>query len=254
MVKSLKIYFILFISLIYSYSAHSKNLENIKSILSNESYISLKEICDQTDNESAECLNNVGVYLILESLKLKNENNKNKLQTEAIDCLIQAKNKDNKEAIFNLAWAYAVGLGVKKDLDKSSELYRNAYKEKRVISENSKNKISKISDRQKQFEYNYSKVRTSLAIMEKIELFFFTKGKEGQRYLEKSEYELARSYLTEIIENSKINEVQLEKVKKEVGEEQKIILELIKIDIINYDVKHKQFAIDNLRKLEELKN
>ena len=27
-----------------------------------------------------------------------------------------------------------------------------------------------------------------------------------------------------------------------------------KIDIINYDVKHKQFAIDNLRKLEELKN
>ncbi len=90
--------------------------------------------------------------------------------------------------------------------------------------------------------------------MEKIELYFLTKGNEGQRYLEKSEYELARSYLTEIIENSKINEVQLEKVKKEVGEEQKIILELIKIDIINYDVKHKQFAIDNLRKLEELKN
>ncbi len=227
--------------------SHGVDLGYLKKSLNKKSYNIIIEKCvDKKLILSPKCQNLIAISL----LKAINQdtNNKLELQKEAFLLLSSASAEGNFEATQNLAWLYASGIGVGKNLKKSSDLYAkanqkitytpDAFISKRINSINKKNHI-----------FDYPNLRRAFSLLFKIDLYYSVMLNNTNRYISKKNYNKAKIKLSELIDNSKLSINEINDLKNIVKKEQDIIIKFLSLKIKKHDNKHEIEANNLIKEL-----
>ena len=205
--------------------------------------------------ENAKCLNFLGLKIYINQhqnvpIEFLSKADSLKIEKRAIDILGHAKNKGSVDAIKNLAWIYSNEQSNFQNLEKSASLFDlyHLSKNKKIFKNN---EIYNTSDSGSLNKPNYSNLELALALLGKIKVYHdFSKPKRN--YISKIEYAYANVLITDLINKSKISDLNLNKIKKKVSANNAIIINFLKTDLKSKDKALIQDAKLDFEKLKSI--
>lgn len=212
--------------------------------------------CKKDDEflETPTCLNFLGVKIYVNQHQKVLEESLSKvnfleIEKRSIHILNYAKNKGSTDAIKNLAWIYSNEQSNFQNLEKSANLFASYHlsKNKKTIRNSASNSTSVSRSSSKP---NYSNLELALALIDKIRVYHDFSDPE-RNYISNIEYAYANVLITDLINKSKISNINLNKVKQKVIKNNAIIINFLKADLRSKD---KNLIKDARQDFEKLKN
>ena len=209
-----------------------------------------KDVCQKKLNqENPICLNLLGVIIIT-------QNNSDKYE-EALTYFEKAWSMGYSNAAKNLAWMYALGLGVEQDLIKSSSLYQiaviDSHIEKDVIidrNSNSGETLNKPSeDTDTLLELQLRSSYASYLKIKKVSEVIDSETNE-KKIVQSSELNHIEDSIKFIIETSKKNGLDTENIINEVKKDQELTLMLITNDFGLMGIDFRMDVVTNLKLID----
>ena len=200
---------------------------------------------------SLRCINFLGIKTFLVAYKDETITKEifEEITRKSVKYLKYSASKGNKESYLNLGWIFSVNKSSFYNLNKSAEFYKKAYlKETNIIKNNIKE--SKIK-KNKTTNLSYSYTKLSIALIEKLEIYFsYSEGEKS--YINSKELKEANIIYDKIISINNIKKKDLNKIKKKVKNDNKLILSFLKDDLKVYNKKYKDDANLVLEKLKRI--
>ena len=257
--NSFVIQILLFIFVFFIKSLHSSNLVDNETVnyLNKESKKNFLLKCHIDNNyiENANCLNFLGMNIYVSFYIQFNKGSISKevffeMENKALDILQVAIKKGSKNAIKNIAWIYSNEVSKFHNLEKSSESYGTYLKEKNKNYES--NMVAKKSKKKMPTQKkNYYNLELALALMELIKIYYEHSEKSEYVYVSVIDYKQAQALIIDLINKSKISEVDLKLLKQKVFNNNAIIVSFLKADLESND---KKFIADAKKDLNKLKS
>ena len=214
----------------------------LKKCYSNEKYL-----------KSLNCMNFLGIKIFTKAYQDKTITNEkfDEITSIAIKYLEYSANKGNKDSYINLGWIYSINKSIFFSLNKSAEYFNKAnIKDIKIIK---KNTLKASRKKNKSADLNYSYIKLSTVLIEKLEIYF-SYSEIGKVYISEKEIKEAKIIYNKIIIKSNINNKKLKKIQKKVTNDNKIILGFLKSDLKIYSRKYKDDASVILKQLKSIYN
>ena len=214
----------------------------LKKCYANEKYLN-----------SLNCINFLGIKIFIKAYQDKTITNEkfDKISGIAIKYLKYSANNGNKDSYINLGWIYSVNKSSFFSLNKSAEYFNKA--NVKVIKVIKKNTIKARIKKNTSTDLNYSYIKLSTALIEKLDIYF-SYSEPGKGYISEKEIKEAKKIYNEIIMKSNINHKTLKKIQKKVTNDNEIILGFLKNDLKIYSRKYKDEASVILEQLKSINN
>jgi|TARA_B100001059_G_C17820469_1_gene577935 hypothetical protein len=204
-------------------------------------------------SNSLNCINFLGIKIFIKAYQDKTITNEkfDEITSIAIKYLKYSANNGNKASYINLGWIYSVNKSSFFSLNKSAEYFNKA--NVKVIKVIKKNTIKARIKKNTSTNLNYSYIKLSTALIEKLDIYF-SYSEPGKGYISEKEIKEAKKIYNEIIMKSNINHKTLKKIQKKVTNDNEIILGFLKNDLKIYSRKYKDEASVILEQLKSIYN
>ncbi len=210
-----------------------------------------KCLVDEIYLSSPGCVNYLGIKIFIAAYNNEAITNSmfEEVTQKSVKYLKYAANKGNKDSYINLAWIFSINKSSFYSLKQSAEYYKKAYlKDTEVLESN----ILKPKEyKGKSANLNYSNIKLSIVLIEKLEIYF-SHSKKKVEYISREDFKKANMIYNKIISKSYIKKDDLDRIKKKVNKDNKIIISFLKDDLKTYNKKYKGDAASALKKLERL--
>ena len=214
----------------------------LKKCYSNEKYLN-----------SLNCMNFLGIKIFTKAYQDKTITNEkfDEITSIAIKYLKYSANNGNKASYINLGWIYSVNKSSFFSLNKSAEYFNKA--NVKVIKVIKKNTIKARIKKNTSTNLNYSYIKLSTALIEKLDIYF-SYSEPGKIYISEKEIKEAKIIYNKIIIKSNINNEKLKKIQKKVTNDNKVILGFLKNDLKVYSRKYRDDASIIFEQLKSIYN
>lgn len=204
-------------------------------------------------SNSLNCINFLGIKIFIKAYQDKTITNEkfDEITSIAIKYLKYSANNGNKASYINLGWIYSINKSSFFSLNKSAEYFNKAnVKDIKVIK---KNTIKASSKKNTSGDLNYSYIKLSTVLIEKLDIYF-SYSKLGKVYISEKEIKEAKIIYNKIIIKSNINNEKLKKIQKKVTNDNKVILGFLKNDLKVYSRKYRDDASIIFEQLKSIYN
>ncbi|MDA9655011.1 hypothetical protein N9T15_00980 [Pelagibacteraceae bacterium] len=247
-------FFLLFYFIINCLTAEVINKKDLDLFNQEDKTLFLKKCyTNEKYSNSLNCINFLGIKIFTKAYQDKTITNENfdKITSIAIKYLKYSANNGNKDSYINLGWIYSINKSSFFSLNKSAEYFNKAnVKDIKVIKENT---IKASEKKSTLADLNYSYIKLSTALIEKIDIYF-SYSELGKVYISEKEIKEAKIIYNKIIIKSNINNQILKKIQKKVTIDNKVILGFLKKDLKIYSRKYKDEARALLEQLKSIYN
>jgi len=244
------IFFIIYPNYLFS---ETITKEDLKFLSFNDKKVFV-ENCLEKENiiVTPQCLNFLGIKILLnnsDNLEISKESLKY-IKNQSIYYLNEAAESGNLDAYINLGWIYSNDKFELQDLKKSAEffkLYNNLKTNSSQIKVIKKNKKDKIT-------FDNNQIILGILIIQKLDLYKKHNIDKENYYLNEREYVKGKRVFKEIIDISHLLEEEIENLKKEVLEKNKLKLDKLENNLAIFEKKYRRTAIKELNKLQGILN
>ena len=241
--------------IIYPYYLFSETItkEDLKFLSFNDKKVFV-ENCLEKENiiVTPQCLNFLGIKILLnnsDNLEISKESLKY-IKNQSIYYLNEAAESGNVDAYINLGWIYSNDKFELQDLKKSAEYFK--------LYNNLKTKVSQIEvikkDKKKSMILDSSQIISGILIIQKLDLYKKYNVDQENYYLTEREYKKGKRVFKEIIDISHLLEEEIENLKKEVLEKNKLKLDKLENNLAIFEKKYRRNAVKELNKLQGILN
>ena len=204
-------------------------------------------------SNSLNCINFLGIKIFTQAYLDNTITNEkfDEITSIAIKYLKYSASNGSKDSYINLGWIYSINKSSFFSLNKSAEYFNKAnVKDIKIIK---KNTIKASSKKNTSTALNYSYIKLSTALIEKLDIYFFY-SELGKVYISEKEIKEAKMIYNKIIFKSNINNKTLKKIQNKVTNDNKVILGFLKNDLKVYSRKYKDEASVILEQLKSIYN
>ena len=229
------------------------NKEDLKFLSFNDKKVFV-ENCLEKENiiVTPQCLNFLGIKILLnnsDNLEISKESLKY-IKNQSIYYLNEAAERGFIDAYINLGWVYSNNKFELQDLKKSAEYFK--------LYNNLKTKVSQIEvikkDNKKSMILDRSQIISGILIIQKLDLYKKHNVDQENYYLTEREYKKGKRVFKEIIDISHLLEEEIENLKKEVLEKNKLKLDKLENNLAIFEKKYRRNAVKELNKLQGILN
>ena len=244
------IFFIIYPNYLFS---ETITKEDLKFLSFNDKKVFV-ENCLEKENiiVTPQCLNFLGIKILLnnsDNLEISKESLKY-IKNQSIYYLNKAAERGFINAYVNLGWVYSNNKFELQDLKKSAEYFK--------LYNNLKTKVSQIEvikkDKKKSMILDRSQIISGILIIQKLDLYKKHNVDQENYYLTEREYKKGKRVFKEIIDISHLLEEEIENLKKEVLEKNKLKLDKLENNLAIFEKKYRRNAVKELNKLQGILN